>query len=54
MVKARLVEHNLSHAHGGQLGVQIGSAPFSVSRTRGSQSQAIAPYRSFQTPTKGG
>lgn len=38
MAKARLVEQSLSHALGGQLGVQIRSAPFSGNRARGNQS----------------
>lgn len=43
MAKSKLIENNLACAHGGQLGVQIGNAPFSGSRTRGNQSQAVAP-----------
>ncbi|XP_057839807.2 uncharacterized protein LOC131049758 isoform X2 [Cryptomeria japonica] len=54
MAKARLVEQNLSRAHGGQSGVQIGSVPFSGSRARGNQSQPTAPFRSPQAPAKGG
>lgn len=38
MEKSRLVEQNLSRAHGGQSRVQIGSDPFSGSRGRGNQS----------------
>ena len=38
VVKARLVELNLSHALGAHLGVQIGSAPSNRNRVHGNQS----------------
>lgn len=54
MAKARLVELNLSCALGGQTCVQIGSTPFSGNRAWGNQSQSAAPFRTPQTPAKGG
>ncbi|GLJ16906.1 hypothetical protein SUGI_0291780 [Cryptomeria japonica] len=54
MVKARLVELNLSHALDGQTSVQIGSAPSSSNRARGIQSQSAAPFRTPRAPAKGG